>query len=92
MISMDGSAIVCGYSTSVGNTTTMGFAQFSAVTGKMNHVVGLVHFEGEAPGQGVTADVLQQRRAGPGGADPAQQGAEPVGQVAGPVGEVGILH
>jgi hypothetical protein len=49
MISMDGSAIVCGYSTSVGNTTTMGFAQYSTRTGKMNHVVGLVHFEGKAP-------------------------------------------
>jgi hypothetical protein len=49
MISMDGSAIVCGYSTSVGKTTTMGFAQYSTRTGKMNHVVGLVHFEGEAP-------------------------------------------
>jgi hypothetical protein len=49
MISMDGSVIVCGYSTSVGNTTTMGFAQYSTRTGKMNHVVGLVHFPGEAP-------------------------------------------
>jgi hypothetical protein len=49
MISMDGSAIVCGYSTSVGNTTTMGFAQYSTGTGKMNDVVGLVHFEGKAP-------------------------------------------
>jgi hypothetical protein len=49
MISMNGSAIVCGYSTSVGNTTTMGFAQYSTVTGKMNDVVGLVHFEGQAP-------------------------------------------
>jgi hypothetical protein len=49
MISMDGSAIVCGYSTSIGNTTTMGFAQYSTRTGKMNHVVGLVHFEGKAP-------------------------------------------
>jgi hypothetical protein len=49
MISMDGSAIVCGYSTSVGKTTTMGFAQYSTVTGKMSHVVGLVHFEGQAP-------------------------------------------
>jgi len=49
MISMDGSAIVCGYSTSTGNTTTMGFAHYSTVTGKMNHVAGLVHFKGEAP-------------------------------------------
>jgi hypothetical protein len=49
MISMDGSAIVCGYSTSVGNTTTMGFAQYSTGTGKMNHVAGLVHFAGKAP-------------------------------------------
>jgi hypothetical protein len=49
MISIDGSAIVCVYSTTVGNTTTMGFAQYSTRTGKMNHVVGLVHFKGEAP-------------------------------------------
>ena len=43
---------------------------------------------GDDGGQGVTADELQHHRAGPGGADPAQQGAEPVGQVVGPVGEV----
>jgi hypothetical protein len=49
MISMDGSAIVCGYSTTVGNTTTMGFAQYSTQTGKMNHVFGLIHFQGHAP-------------------------------------------
>ncbi len=49
MISIDGSAIVCGYSTTVGKTTTMGFAQYSTRTGKMNHVVGLVHFKGSAP-------------------------------------------
>jgi hypothetical protein len=49
MISIDGSAIVCGYSTTVGKTTTMGFAQYSTRTGKMNHVVGLVHFQGNAP-------------------------------------------
>jgi hypothetical protein len=50
IISMDGSVIVCGYSTSTGNTTTMGFAHYSAVTGKMNHVAGLVHLNGNAPG------------------------------------------
>jgi hypothetical protein len=49
MISMDGSAIVCGYSTTVGKATTMGFAQYSTATGKMDDVVGLVHFEGQAP-------------------------------------------
>ena len=49
MISIDGSAIVCGYSTGVGKTTTMGFAQFSTRTGRLNHVVGLVHFKGQAP-------------------------------------------
>ncbi len=49
MISMDGSAIVCGYSTTIGKTTTMGFAQYSTGTGKMSHVGGLVHFEGQAP-------------------------------------------
>jgi len=49
MISMDGSAIVCGYSTTVGKTTTMGFAEYSTRTGTMNHVVGLVHFKGHAP-------------------------------------------
>jgi hypothetical protein len=49
MISADGSAIVCGYSTTVGNTTTMGLAQYSTGTGKMDNVVGLIHFEGHAP-------------------------------------------
>jgi hypothetical protein len=49
MISMDGSAIVCGYSTSIGKATTMGFAQYSTATGKMDQVVGLVHFKGMAP-------------------------------------------
>ena len=49
MISMDGSAIVCGYSTSIRKTTTMGFARYSTRTGKMNHVAGLVHFKGKAP-------------------------------------------
>jgi hypothetical protein len=49
MISIDGSAIVCGYSTTVGKTTTTGFAQYSTRTGKMNHVTGLVHFDGNAP-------------------------------------------
>jgi hypothetical protein len=49
MISMDGSKIVCAYSTGVGNGTTMGFAQYSTRTGKMNHVIGLIHFEGESP-------------------------------------------
>lgn len=49
MISIDGSAIVCGYSTTVGKTTTMGFARYSTRTGKMNHVIGLVRFEGGAP-------------------------------------------
>jgi hypothetical protein len=53
MISLDGSAIVCGYatgsSTSAGTTTTMGFAEYSTRTGKMDHVVGLVHFERQAP-------------------------------------------
>ncbi len=49
MISMDGSTIVCGYSTSIRKTTTMGFARYSTRTGKMNHVAGLVHFRGKAP-------------------------------------------
>jgi hypothetical protein len=49
MISMDGSAIVCGYSTTIRKTTTMGFARYSTRTGKMNHVAGLVHFRGKAP-------------------------------------------
>jgi hypothetical protein len=49
MISMDGSAIVCGYSTSIRKATRMGFAQYSTRTGKMNHVAGLVHFKGKAP-------------------------------------------
>ncbi len=50
MISIDGSAIVCVYSTTiVGDITTMGFARYSTRTGKMNHVFGLVRFKGEAP-------------------------------------------
>jgi hypothetical protein len=49
MISMDGSAIVCGYSTTVRQHTTMGFAQYSTATGKMDQVNGLVHFKGQAP-------------------------------------------
>jgi hypothetical protein len=49
MISADGSAIVCGYSTTIAKTTTMGFAQYSTATGKLDDVVGLVHFRGEAP-------------------------------------------
>jgi hypothetical protein len=49
MLSLDGSAIVCDYSTSVNKYTTMGFAEYSTKTGKMDHVLGLVHFTGEAP-------------------------------------------
>jgi hypothetical protein len=50
MISMDGSSIVCGYASGVGkNGTAMGFAEYSTATGKMDHVIGFVHFEGEAP-------------------------------------------
>jgi hypothetical protein len=49
MISMNGSAIVCGYSTTIGKHTTMGFAQYSTATGKMDNVIGLVHFRGKAP-------------------------------------------
>jgi hypothetical protein len=50
MISMDGSEIVCGYASGVGqNGTAMGFAEYSTATGKMNRVVGFVNFEGQAP-------------------------------------------
>lgn len=50
MISIDGSAIVCGYSTTTDeNVTTMGFARYSTRTGKMNHIFGMVRFKGEAP-------------------------------------------
>jgi hypothetical protein len=49
MLSLDGSAIVCDYSTSVNKYTTMGFAEYSTRTGKMDHVLGLVHFTGQAP-------------------------------------------
>jgi hypothetical protein len=50
MISVDGSAVVCVYSTTNdAGITTMGFARYSTRTGKMNHVDGLVRFKGEAP-------------------------------------------
>jgi hypothetical protein len=50
MISIDGSAIVCVYATTTDDgITTMGFAQISTRTGKVNHVGGLVRFKGDAP-------------------------------------------
>ena len=49
IISMDGSVIVCVYSTGVGNGTVTGFAEYSTATGKMNHVIGLVHSKGQGP-------------------------------------------
>jgi hypothetical protein len=51
IISLDGSAIVCGYYT--GNTggagTTTGFIRYSASTGKMTDVRGVYEFGGQAP-------------------------------------------
>jgi hypothetical protein len=55
LISPDGSAIVCGYTTGVGSgravvSTTTGFIRYSTRTGKSAHVFGVFHFRGQAPG------------------------------------------
>jgi hypothetical protein len=51
IISSDGSAIVCGYTTSVesGETTT-GFIRYSTTTGQPTAVLGVYQFQGQAPG------------------------------------------
>ena len=55
IISLDGSAIVCGYTTTVmlsRNTydTTTGFIRYSTRTGKPARVFGVFQFRGQAPG------------------------------------------
>jgi hypothetical protein len=51
IISSDGSAIVCGYTTNMaGRETTTGFIRYSTTTGKPTAVLGLYQFQGQAPG------------------------------------------
>jgi hypothetical protein len=51
VISSDGSAIVCGYTTNMdGRETTTGFIRYSTTTGKPAAVLGVYHFQGQAPG------------------------------------------
>ncbi|HEY6311903.1 MAG TPA: hypothetical protein VIY52_14015 [Streptosporangiaceae bacterium] len=51
IISSDGSAIVCGYTTNIqGRQTTTGFIRYSTTTGKPTAVLGVYQFQGQAPG------------------------------------------
>jgi len=51
IISSDGSAIVCGYTTNMdGRETTTGFIRYSTTTGKPAAVLGLYQFQGQPPG------------------------------------------
>jgi len=51
IISLDGSAIVCGYTTNMdGRETTTGFIRYSTTTGKPTAVLGVYQFQGQAPG------------------------------------------
>jgi hypothetical protein len=51
IISSDGSAIVCGYTTNMaGRQTTTGFIRYSTTTGKPIAVLGVYQFQGQAPG------------------------------------------
>ncbi|HYZ57869.1 MAG TPA: hypothetical protein VE733_30810 [Streptosporangiaceae bacterium] len=55
IISLDGSAIVCGYTTTIGRSqgpydTTTGFIRYSTRTGKPTLVFGVFQYKGEAPG------------------------------------------
>jgi hypothetical protein len=51
IISSDGSAIVCGYTTNMsGRETTTGFIRYSTTTGKLTAVLGVYQFQGQAPG------------------------------------------
>ena len=51
IISSDGSAIVCGYTTNIdGRETTTGFIRYSTTTGKPTAVLGVSQFKGQAPG------------------------------------------
>jgi hypothetical protein len=59
IVSQDGSAVVCGYTTSfagirdkklvIGDTTT-GFIRYSTRTGKQTNILGVTQFHGQAPG------------------------------------------
>jgi hypothetical protein len=51
IISLDGSAIVCGYTTNMdGRDTTTGFIRYSTRTGKPTLVLGVSQFQGQAGG------------------------------------------
>ena len=55
IISLDGSAIVCGYTTTIVRSrhaydTTTGFIRYSTRTGKPTRILGVVQFRGQAPG------------------------------------------
>jgi hypothetical protein len=51
IISSDGSAIVCGYTTNVdGRETTTGFIRYSTMTGQPTAILGVYQFQGQAPG------------------------------------------
>jgi len=51
IISLDGSAVVCGYSTNMGgHETTTGFIRYSTRTGKPAALVGVYRFQGQGPG------------------------------------------
>jgi hypothetical protein len=55
IVTPDGSAIICGYTTTTGNSTktfdtTTGFIQYSASTGKVARVFGVFQFRGQAGG------------------------------------------
>jgi hypothetical protein len=55
IISLDGSAVICGYTTTMGSSnnkfdTTTGFIRYSTTTGKPTAVLGVYQFRGQAPG------------------------------------------
>ncbi|HEX6520745.1 MAG TPA: hypothetical protein VF070_12160 [Streptosporangiaceae bacterium] len=51
IISLDGSALVCGYTTNMGGRqTTTGFIRYSTRTGKQTAILGAYQFQGQAPG------------------------------------------
>ena len=51
ILSLDGSAIVCGYTTNMGGRdTTSGFIRYSTGTGKPTLVLGVYQIQGQAPG------------------------------------------
>jgi hypothetical protein len=50
IMSLDGSAIVCGYSTSNGNQSTTGYIRYSTRTGKPVALIGVYQFQGQVGG------------------------------------------